>query len=68
MTELSGQVAQFDDRLDPAALHLIMMAAANALTVYPQVARGVFGDDGSSPEVVEHVVEQLALLVRPRAN
>jgi AcrR family transcriptional regulator len=57
-----------DDRLDPAALHLILTAAANALTVYPQLARGVFGNDGSSPEVVEHFAEQLALLVRPRAD
>ncbi|GAB1516899.1 TetR/AcrR family transcriptional regulator [Actinophytocola sp. KF-1] len=60
------QAGQLDDRLDPAALHLIMTAAANALTVYPQLARGVFGDDGSSPDVVEHFAEQLALLVRPR--
>ncbi|MFI7678595.1 TetR/AcrR family transcriptional regulator [Actinophytocola sp. NPDC049390] len=60
------EAGELDDRLDPAALHLIMTAAANALTVYPQLARGVFGDDGSSPEVVEHFAEQLALLARPR--
>ena len=62
------KAGQLDDRLDPAALHLIMTAAANALTVYPQLARGVLGDDGSSREVVEHFAEQLALLVRPHTT
>jgi hypothetical protein len=36
------------------------MAACNALAVYPQLARGLFGRDGSSPEQVEHYAEQLA--------
>jgi TetR/AcrR family transcriptional regulator len=51
------------DRVDPAALHLIALSAANALTVYPQLARGLLGADASSPEVVEHYAEQLALLL-----
>lgn len=54
---------ELDARLDPAALHLIAMSAANALTVYPQLARGLLGADASSPEVVEHYAEQLALLL-----
>jgi TetR/AcrR family transcriptional regulator len=54
---------EIDDRIDAAALHLIALSAANALTVYPQLARGVFGADAQSPEVVEHYAEQLALLL-----
>ena len=58
------QVAgEIDDRLDPAALHLVAMSAANALTVYPQLARGVFGVKAITPELVEHYAEQLALLL-----
>src|SRR5262245_20718471 len=30
---------EVDDRFDPAALHLVAMSAANALTVYQQIAR-----------------------------
>ena len=52
-----------NDRIDPAALHLIALAAANALTVYPQLARGVFGVRAITPELVEHYAEQLALLL-----
>jgi TetR/AcrR family transcriptional regulator len=58
--QLAGEL---DDRVDPAALHFVAMAAANALAVYPQLARGVFGADGSSPELVERYAEQLALLL-----
>jgi AcrR family transcriptional regulator len=54
---------EVDDRIDPAALHLIALSAANALTVYPQLARGLLGGDASSPEVVEHYAEQLAVLL-----
>jgi hypothetical protein len=39
------------------------MGAANALAVYPQLARGLFGADGSSAELVEHYAEQLARLI-----
>ena len=58
------RAGELDDRLDPAALLLIAMSAANALAVYPQLARGIFGADGGSPEVVERYAEQLARLVR----
>jgi AcrR family transcriptional regulator len=54
---------EVDDRIDPAVLHLIALSAANALTVYPQLARGLLGGDASSPEVVEHYAEQLAVLL-----
>jgi AcrR family transcriptional regulator len=58
------RAGELDDRLDPAALVLIGMSAANALAVYPQLARGLFGADARSAEVVEHYAEQLALLMR----
>lgn len=57
------RAGELDDRFDPAALLLIGMSAANALAVYPQLARGLFGADGRSPELVEHYAEQLALLI-----
>lgn len=60
------RAGELDDRLDPAALLLIAMSASNALAVYPQLARGLFGADGSSPEVVEHYAEQLARLLGRR--
>ncbi len=59
---------ELDDRLDPAALHLIVLSAANALAVYPQLARGVFGTDAITPELVEHYAEQLAEFVAGREN
>jgi len=61
------QAGELDDRIDPAALQLIIMGAANTLAVYPQLARGLLGDDGSSAEVVERYAEQLALLLTPRS-
>ena len=60
------RVGELDDRLDPAALLLIAMSASNALAVYPQLARGLFGADGSSPELVEHYAEQLGDLLGRR--
>jgi AcrR family transcriptional regulator len=57
------RAGEVDARFDPAALHLITMAAANALAVYPHLARGVFGADPTSPELVERFAEQLALLI-----
>jgi TetR/AcrR family transcriptional regulator len=54
------RAGELDDRCDPEAVVLITMAACNALAVYPQLARGLFGRDGSSPEQVEHYAEQLA--------
>jgi AcrR family transcriptional regulator len=58
------RAGELDDHFDPAALHLILMSAANALAVYPQLARGLFGADAkASPELVEHYAGQLARLV-----
>ena len=57
------EAGELDDRIDPAVLQLIIMGAANTLAVYPQLARGLLGGDGSSPEVVERYAEQLALLL-----
>jgi AcrR family transcriptional regulator len=57
------RAGEVDGRFDPAALHLIALAAANALAVYPHLARGLFGADAASPELVERFAEQLALLI-----
>ncbi len=57
------RAGELDDRFDPAALLLIGMSAANALVVYPQLARGLFDADGNSPELVEHYAEQLAQVI-----
>ncbi len=57
------RAGELDDRFDPAALLLIVMSATNALAVYPQLARGLFGADGGSPELVEHYAEQLTQLI-----
>jgi AcrR family transcriptional regulator len=62
------RAGELDDRFDPAALHLITMSAANALAVYPHLARGLFGADASSPELVERYAEQLALLISSLGN
>jgi hypothetical protein len=53
-----------DAALDPAALLLIILGAANALTVYPHIARGLFSTpDGHAPELVAHYAAQLAKVV-----
>jgi TetR/AcrR family transcriptional regulator len=62
------RAGEIDDRLDPAVLHLITMSAANALAVYPHLARGLFGADASSPELVERYAQQLALLISSAGN
>jgi hypothetical protein len=62
------RAGEIDDRFDPAALHLITMSAANALAVYPHLARGLFGADARSPELVERYAEQLALLISSLGN
>ncbi|TQM37831.1 TetR family transcriptional regulator [Pseudonocardia cypriaca] len=62
------RAGEIDDRLDPAVLHLIATSAANALAVYPQLARGLFGADARSPELVERYAEQLALLISRAGN
>ena len=62
------RAGELDDRFDPAALHLITLSAANALAVYPHLARGLFGTDAASPELVERYAEQLALLISSLEN
>ncbi|MEV0151215.1 MULTISPECIES: TetR family transcriptional regulator [unclassified Nonomuraea] len=58
------RAGEIDDRFDPAALILIGLSAGNALAVYPHLARGLFGTDTVSPELVEHYAEQLAQVIR----
>jgi TetR/AcrR family transcriptional regulator len=48
--------------LDPAALAVMLMAAALAPTTLPQVVEGVTGADPRSPELIRHHAEQVALL------
>jgi TetR/AcrR family transcriptional regulator len=52
-----------DDRLDPAALLLILMSAGSALAVFPHLARALFGAEPDAPEVVERYADQLARLI-----
>jgi TetR/AcrR family transcriptional regulator len=59
---------EIDDRFDPAVLHLILTSAANALAVYPHLARGLLGADPRSPESVRRYAEQLTLLVGRLGN
>ena len=54
------RAGELDDRCDPAVIALVSMAACNALTVYPQLARGFFGRDAGSDELVEHYAEEVA--------
>jgi TetR/AcrR family transcriptional regulator len=57
------EVGEIDPDLDPAALMLIIMGAANALTVYPHIARGVFRTtDAHGPDVIRHYADQVALV------
>jgi TetR/AcrR family transcriptional regulator len=52
---------EIDSGLDPGALLLITMSAANALTVYPHIARGIFQTtDAHDPALVHHYANQLA--------
>ncbi|HEY3682239.1 MAG TPA: TetR family transcriptional regulator [Streptosporangiaceae bacterium] len=57
------RTGELDAELDPAALMLIAMSAANALAVYPQIARALFGADGGSPELVERYAEQVGRVI-----
>jgi TetR/AcrR family transcriptional regulator len=52
---------ELDPDLDPAALLLITMGAANALTVYPHITRGIFQTTNAhDPDLVHHYANQLA--------
>lgn len=50
--------------LDPAALLVMLMAAAMAPTTLPQVIQGLTGADPRSPAFLEHFADQLALVAR----
>ncbi|MEH1165291.1 TetR family transcriptional regulator [Micromonospora sp. CPCC 205539] len=50
--------------VDPAALLVMLMAAAMATTTLPHVIEGVCGTDPTSPELVEHFADQVAVLAR----
>jgi TetR/AcrR family transcriptional regulator len=55
---------EIDPDLDVAALLLITMSAANALTVYPHIARAIFGTtDAHDPAVVRRYANELARVV-----
>jgi AcrR family transcriptional regulator len=60
------QAGELDDRYDPAVLAFVSMSAANAFAVYPHIARGLFGEDVQSAELVERYAEQLAELLGSR--
>jgi AcrR family transcriptional regulator len=51
------------DGIDPAALMVMLMAAAMATTTLPQVIEGICQVDPHSPEFVEHYADQLAKVV-----
>jgi TetR/AcrR family transcriptional regulator len=57
------RAGELDDRLDPAVLALVLLSAGNALAVYPQLARGLLGADGRSPELVERYADQLTEII-----
>ncbi|MFI6521308.1 TetR/AcrR family transcriptional regulator [Spirillospora sp. NPDC050679] len=50
--------------LDPAALLVMLMAAAMAPTTLPHVIEGVCGAGPGSPGFVEHFADQVAVLAR----
>lgn len=55
------ETGEIDPDLDPAALLLLVMGAANALTVYPHIARGLFHTaDAHDPDLVRHYADQVA--------
>jgi TetR/AcrR family transcriptional regulator len=60
------EAGEIDPELDPAAVVLIGMSAANALAVYPQLARGLFGTEAITPELVERYAAQVAALFKRR--
>lgn len=71
--QLSGAVDEFrqlrdagklPDGIDPAALMIMLMAAAMAPTTLPHVIEGICQVDPRSPEFVRHYADQLALIIR----
>ncbi|MEW2505026.1 TetR family transcriptional regulator [Amycolatopsis sp. NPDC047767] len=58
------EAGDFPDEVDPAALMLVLMAAASASLAFPRVARALTGQDPGSAEFAEGYAEQLARIVR----
>lgn len=54
---------RLDARIDPDMLGLIMLAAANVPSVYPQLVRGICHADSRSPEFVERLADQLGIVM-----
>jgi AcrR family transcriptional regulator len=50
--------------VDPAALTIMLVAAAMATTTLPHVIEGICGVDPRSPEFLNHYAEQLAIVAR----
>lgn len=53
---------ELDPRFDPRCIGLILIAAANAPSVYPQLVRGLCQADATSAEFIEHFADQLAMV------
>ncbi|HJP72964.1 MAG TPA: TetR/AcrR family transcriptional regulator [Pseudonocardiaceae bacterium] len=71
--QLAGAVDEFrqlrdagklPEGIDPAALMIMLMAAAMAPTTLPHVIEGICQIDPRSPEFVQHYADQLALIIR----
>ncbi|MGW4484775.1 TetR/AcrR family transcriptional regulator [Amycolatopsis sp. NPDC004368] len=58
------EAGDFPADVEPAALMLVLMAAASASLAFPRVARALTGRDPASPEFAEDYAEQLARIVR----
>ncbi|WIX83360.1 TetR family transcriptional regulator [Amycolatopsis carbonis] len=58
------EAGDFPADVDPAALMLVLMAAASASLAFPRVARALTGQDPGSAEFAEDYAEQLARIVR----
>lgn len=59
--QAAGEVSK---DFDPAALTVILMAAAMVTTTLPHIVDGVCGTDADSPVIVEHFADQVATLAK----
>ncbi|GAA3569592.1 TetR family transcriptional regulator C-terminal domain-containing protein [Amycolatopsis ultiminotia] len=60
------QAGEIDARTEPAVLLLILLGAGNALVVYPQIVRALFGEQADPAELAERYSTQLATLLSAR--
>ncbi|MET7994369.1 TetR family transcriptional regulator [Amycolatopsis sp. NPDC005232] len=58
------EAGDFPADIDPAALMLVLMAAASASLAFPRVARALTGQDPGSAEFADGYAKQLARIVR----